>query len=494
MCLKDDHVMHETVPFEHVFRERKAQLENETSEMKMMEDAKAKSIREIKCSVEQRKKESEKEIADTVEVFTALVASLQRKQAELIELIQEKQKAAEKQAEDHVTQLEQEVNELRKRRSKMEQVLQTEDHLHLLQSWPSLYSPEHNKDLFHPLSHSTPPSTQDLSDSSQRRYVGMVRKAVARMEKTIGNEMEMLIHEVRLSDGCESAQQPDEEKTLMTDEFIKEIWNPSQDKLMMIQQCDAVDVTLDAYTANSRLMVSAKGKVLSFHPGQFFTSSTIFMRKFENLPFVLGKDGFSSGRFYYEVLVSGSTGWVLGVVKESINMATFTYPAPEEGGWVFSGLCSQFQKLYFADFDSGPLYLRQSPQTVGVFVDYEKGEVSFFDVDTRTLIYSYEGCAFTETPSMLKASLRYLTGISLSSRPKLYPVFDMASASSLLYEEQLLCSICLGTPTEPITTPSWTPNCKTVSQDAGPAVTRYSAPSVRSSTVNPPPGQHRVQR
>uniref|UniRef100_A0A4W6EIR9 RING-type domain-containing protein n=1 Tax=Lates calcarifer TaxID=8187 RepID=A0A4W6EIR9_LATCA len=106
MCLKDDHVMHETVPFEHVFRERKAQLENETSEMKMMEDAKAKSIREIKCSVEQRKKESEKEIADIDEVFTALVASLQRKQAELTELIQEKQKAAEKQAEDHVTQLE----------------------------------------------------------------------------------------------------------------------------------------------------------------------------------------------------------------------------------------------------------------------------------------------------------------------------------------------------------------------------------------------------
>ncbi|XP_018549147.1 E3 ubiquitin-protein ligase TRIM39 [Lates calcarifer] len=423
MCLKDDHVMHETVPFEHVFRERKAQPDIEMSEMKMMEDAKAKSIREIKCSVEQRKKESEKEIADIDEVFTALVASLQRKQAELTEMIRRKQKAAEKQAEDHVTQLEQEVNELRKRRSKMEQLLQTDDHLHLLQSWPSLYSPEHNKDLFHPLSHSTTPSTQDVSDSSQQRYVGMVRKAVARMEKTIGNEMEMLIHEVRLSDGCESAQQPDEEKT----QTFKERWYPPQDKLMMIQKYDAVDVTLDAYTASNRLWVSENGKQLSFRQGQLFSSTLWYMRQFDHQPYVLGKDGFSSGRFYYEVRVSGSTGWVLGVVKESINLQTFFYPTPEEGGWAFGGLYNESPEIYLADIANYvTLYLRQRPQTVGVFVDYEKGEVSFYDVDTRTLIYSYTGCAFTETPSLLKVFLHYLLGIPVRNhRLKLYPFFGI---------------------------------------------------------------------
>lgn len=62
-----------------------------------------------------RERKPEKEIADIVEVFTALVASLQRGQAELVELIQEKQRVAGKTAEDHMAQLEQEVTELKRR-------------------------------------------------------------------------------------------------------------------------------------------------------------------------------------------------------------------------------------------------------------------------------------------------------------------------------------------------------------------------------------------
>ncbi|XP_038595242.1 tripartite motif-containing protein 12A-like [Micropterus salmoides] len=187
MCLKDDHATHEAVLLEHVFGERKAQLGDVIS------------------------------------------------QAELIEFMQEKQKDALKQAKDHVTQLEQEVAELRRRKSEMEQLLQTEDHLRLLHSWPSLYIPVHTEDLFNPLSHSTPAFTLDLSDIRRQSYV--VKKAVAQMENTLTNEIETLIHEVRFSDGCEAARQPAAAEKWMTDEFIKEVWDPPQDKLMMIQQC-----------------------------------------------------------------------------------------------------------------------------------------------------------------------------------------------------------------------------------------------------------------
>ncbi|XP_070848098.1 E3 ubiquitin-protein ligase TRIM21-like [Chaetodon trifascialis] len=422
MCLKDDHVTHEAVPLEHEFRERKARLLSATSEITMMENTKSRSIKEIRRSAEQSKKESEKEIADIAEVFAALVVSLQRSQAELVELIREKQRAAEKQAEDQVTQLEQEVAALRRKRSKMEQLLQTEDHLRLLRSCPSLCSPARTGDLFDPLSGSAPPFTLDLSDISPQSYVGLVKKAVAQMEKTLSNEMEMLIHEVRLSDGCEAVTQPDAAEKLMTDEFIKEGWCLPQDKLMMIQRCNAVDVTMDAYTANSRLMVSADGKQLRFGDGRLFFPA-LFGRRFIREPLVLGKDGFSSGRFYYEVQVSGSQSCILGVVKESINMEMFGCPTPQTGGWTIVKMYNQFEWQYFAH--SSPLNLTHWPQTVGVFVDYEKGEVSFYDVDARTLIYSYTGCTFNETTPMLKAFLYSMTGTSLSSRPKLYPIFGI---------------------------------------------------------------------
>ena len=42
------------------------------------------------------------------------------------------------------------------------------------------------------------------------------------------------------------------------------------------------------------------------------------------------------------------------------------------------------------------LSLKSRPEKVGVFVDYEEGLVSFYDVDAAALIYSFTGCSFTE--------------------------------------------------------------------------------------------------
>lgn len=58
---------------------------------------------------------------------------MERRQAELVEMIERKQEAAELRAERLIAELELEITELESRRSEMEQLLQTEDHLHLLQ-------------------------------------------------------------------------------------------------------------------------------------------------------------------------------------------------------------------------------------------------------------------------------------------------------------------------------------------------------------------------
>lgn len=41
------------------------------------------------------------------------------------------------------------------------------------------------------------------------------------------------------------------------------------------------------------------------------------------------------------------------------------------------------------------LHLKEKPHTVGVFVDYEEGTVSFFNVEAHSHIYSFTGCSFT---------------------------------------------------------------------------------------------------
>lgn len=70
---------------------------------------------------------------ESTEVFSALFRSMERRQAELVEMIQRKQAAAEQRAERLITELELEITELERKRSEMEQLSHTDDHLHLLQ-------------------------------------------------------------------------------------------------------------------------------------------------------------------------------------------------------------------------------------------------------------------------------------------------------------------------------------------------------------------------
>ena len=42
------------------------------------------------------------------------------------------------------------------------------------------------------------------------------------------------------------------------------------------------------------------------------------------------------------------------------------------------------------------LPVKEEIQKVGVFVDYEEGLVSFYDVEARIHLYSFTGCIFTE--------------------------------------------------------------------------------------------------
>ncbi|XP_041636228.1 E3 ubiquitin-protein ligase TRIM39-like [Cheilinus undulatus] len=424
MCLRDDHVTHKAVPLEREITERKARLDDVASEIKAMETAKCRSIEEIKNSLAQIKEQSEKEMEEIAQVFTDLILSLQRCQAELVELIKGKQEAAEKQAEDLLKKLEQDVADLRRSRTKME-VLLTKDDLQLLQSSPPLDLPGHQGDQFDPLMDLNPPLAPEVSDISGQSYMGMVRTAVAQMEKMFRNDMETLIHEVRLSDGTEVTEPSGAAGQIILAGYINELWDPPLDKMMMIQQCDAVDVTLDADTAHSRLVVSENGKQLRVHTGRLFFPA-LFGHRFTHHKFILGKDGFSLGRFYFEVQVSGCNSWLLGVVKESFNRESRSFPLRMDGGWIFHGsnTKSHFAK-YCGDISAGSFYLRVKPQRVGVFVDYEKGEVSFYDMDTRAQIYSYTGCNFTETTPPLKAFLYSMAGAPVNKPLKLYPILGI---------------------------------------------------------------------
>ncbi|KAF3688190.1 E3 ubiquitin-protein ligase TRIM39 [Channa argus] len=105
-------------------------------------------------------------------------------------------------------------------------------------------------------------------------------------------------------------------------------------------------------------------------------------------------NGFSSGRFYYEVQVKGKTGWTLGVVTESINRKENIPLRPDDGSWTIC-LTNGDEYKAFAGYDVF-LNLKWRPEKVGMFVDYEEGLVSFYDVDAAAVMHRFTDCSFTE--------------------------------------------------------------------------------------------------
>ncbi|XP_072543291.1 E3 ubiquitin-protein ligase TRIM39-like [Salminus brasiliensis] len=343
-CTETDHKTHSTVPIKEESGEKKTQLEKTQAEVQQMIQERLEKIEEIRLSVEINKKSTEKERADSVEVFRALLRCIERSQAELLEVMEEKQKAAERQAEEFIKELEQEITELKRRDTELEQLSHTEDHLHLLQIYPSLCRPPH---------------TKNWTDVSVDPHLSVesLRRALSQLQGDLSEEMEK----------------------------VPEI------KLRRIQQ-HAVDVTLDPDTAHPELLLSDDGKQVTC--GDKRQNVPDHPERFNRCVCVLGKEGFSSGRFYYEVQVRGKTQWLLGVTRESSNRKGQITPSPEDGYWTL--LLRNETQYRAAASPSVPLSLKQAPQKVGVFVDYEEGLVSFYDVETRSHIYSFTGKSFTE--------------------------------------------------------------------------------------------------
>ncbi|XP_029111917.1 butyrophilin subfamily 1 member A1-like [Scleropages formosus] len=159
----------------------------------------------------------------------------------------------------------------------------------------------------------------------------------------------------------------------------------------MKQQREKVDVTLDPDTAHPKLVLSADKKQVRH--GDRWQDLPDNPERFTCLKSVLGKEGFSSGKRYWEVQVGDKTEWDLGVVRESINRKEYFALNPNNGLWALRLGSGKYEALT----DSPVLlHLSVKPQKVGVFVDYEEGQVSFYRMEDKSHIYIFTGYKFTE--------------------------------------------------------------------------------------------------
>ncbi|XP_053181439.1 zinc-binding protein A33-like [Scomber japonicus] len=127
---------------------------------------------------------------------------------------------------------------------------------------------------------------------------------------------------------------------------------------------------------------------------------------------VLGSEGFSSGKHSWEVEVGDHPDCTVGLVKESADRMGERLLSPESGIW-----CLVHRRGKYTNVVGETVTEKKSLQRIRVQLDYDRGEVSFYDPEDETHIYTHRD-TFTE---------------------KLFPVFEIGRAGDAKTTDIKIC-------------------------------------------------------
>ncbi|XP_016053281.1 PREDICTED: putative tripartite motif-containing protein 75 [Miniopterus natalensis] len=201
-------------------------------------------------------------------------------------------------------------------------------------------------------------------------------------EKSVMSDVKLLIDIKRLLHRCETLRPPAVYWVQLRREECS--LPPQYSALQKIIQKFREEVTLDPKTAHPNLLVSEDKK------------SVTFMRKKQRVrrnpkgfsvdPVVLGSEGFACGRHYWEVQVGDKPEWAVGVCKDSLTKERKQSPPRQNRCWTI-----QLQNGDYVAQGSIPvaLVLKEKPRGIGIYLDYELGQVSFYSLNDMSHIHSF---------------------------------------------------------------------------------------------------------
>ncbi|XP_066217022.1 tripartite motif-containing protein 75-like [Saccopteryx leptura] len=154
--------------------------------------------------------------------------------------------------------------------------------------------------------------------------------------------------------------------------------------LQKIIQKFTEEFTLDPETAHPHLLVSEDKKSVTFVRKRLRVPWN--PKRFMVDPVVLGSEGFNCGRHYWEVQVDDKPEWAVGVCEDSLTRKRNQRPPGWNSCWMI--------QLYNGDYmarGSVPvsLMLKERPRGIGIYVDYELSQVSFYSLNDRSHIHSF---------------------------------------------------------------------------------------------------------
>ncbi|XP_027011695.2 tripartite motif-containing protein 16-like [Tachysurus fulvidraco] len=349
LCTMEEHKGHDTVSAKTERAVKQNQLKEEQVKFQQSIQTNQKKMEELKQTVDLIKMRSQAAVDSSERIFNELISSMEKKRSEVSELIRAQEEADLSRAERLLNRLEQEITDLKRRVTEMEQLSHTHDDIHFLQSFPSLC---------------VSPGCDDSPSFTVNQHLTFdkVRKFLSDLKKRFEQICEKEFNKIR--------------PQAAAFEMIT-LSEPKSREDFMQYFCP---LTMDPNTAHQQLLLSEQNTAVSFsttrqgypdHPDRFHSR-----------PQVLSKESIC-GRCYWEVGWSSDVGVSISVSYKDIsrkgefNECAFGYNSQS---W---NLGCYFHSFYFQHNEKKNELQSPIPSKIGVYVDHAAGLLSFYRVSDK---------------------------------------------------------------------------------------------------------------
>uniref|UniRef100_A0A670HY01 Zinc finger protein RFP-like n=1 Tax=Podarcis muralis TaxID=64176 RepID=A0A670HY01_PODMU len=112
---------------------------------------------------------------------------------------------------------------------------------------------------------------------------------------------------------------------------------------------------------------------------------------FDTYGYVLGCEGFTTGRHFWEVIVGREEGWGVGVARKSVKRKGKFCFDTREGIWGLGKWGGGYELSSPHEFP----HPSEEPKRIRVTLNFEGGRVSFYDADTAALLRAFPAASFS---------------------------------------------------------------------------------------------------
>ncbi|XP_041636133.1 tripartite motif-containing protein 16-like [Cheilinus undulatus] len=365
LCVIDEHKSHCTVSAATESDEQQKQLSVNQKEVQERQKQRERELTVLLETLKDFKKRTQTAVKSSDKVFDELVSSIKKKQTLAKRLILNQEKAAVAQAEGLQLQLEEEIAKLRKRDTELEEISHFDDHIHFIQTFQSLSASCESPDL--------PNCPVVRSKHSFKTVTDCMSKLKADMEGLLENTWPSISAKV----SCVKVYLQPVPKT--REEFMR-------------YRCP---LKLDEKSVSQNMSLSNENLRMTCKTGQTWDSYRGYIiKRLSSTEQMWCREGLMK-RCYWEVSLSGYTWCVAVSYKNNSSPPSFNSVFGNDSrSWSLE--CSKYN-CCFRHNNQTKNVLSSQLSTVGVFLDYPEGILSFYCVSgsKMTLLHKIE-TTFTE--------------------------------------------------------------------------------------------------